>query len=75
MKAYKTISKDGKIESYYLVCHNDCDRYQLVAIPWKRIDGREFESEESAIKALTDIVFDARNSIVEECEIVFKVNK
>lgn len=72
MKAYRTKTKNGKTESYYLVCHNDCNRYQLIAIPWKRIDDREFESEESAIKMLKDIIFNARGSIVEECELSFK---
>lgn len=67
MKAYKTIDKNGKLESYYIVCHSAkrCDQYQLVSIPWGRVDHRIYNTPEEAIADLARIVYDARESIVE----------
>ena len=71
MKAYRTIDKNGKTESYYIVCHNTDNKFQLVSIPWKRIDYRLYETEEEAIEDLKKIVFNARESIVEQVETYF----
>lgn len=67
MKAYKTIDKNGKLESYYIVCHaaKYYDQYQLVSIPWGRVDHRIYNTPEEAGADLTKIVYDARGSIVE----------
>ena len=73
MKAYRTKTKNGKTESYYLICHNNSDQYQLVSIPWKRIDYRVYDSEKEAIDDLAHIIFKNRESIVEECELSFTI--
>lgn len=66
MKAYKVVNKDGKLESYYLVCYSSerCDKYQLVSLPWRRVDHRFYDSEEEAITDLQNIVYDNRKSTV-----------
>lgn len=69
MKAYRTIDKNGKTESYYIVCHNSDEKYQLVSIPWKRIDSRTYETEEEAVESLRNIVFNARKSTVEQVKL------
>ena len=55
MKAIKT-TYNNVTQSYYLVCRNGDNKYQLVAIPWGRIDNRIFDSEEEAFNYLTQIV-------------------
>ena len=69
MKAYRTIDKNGKTESYYIVCHNSDGKYQLVSLPWKRIDSRTYETEEEAVESLRNIVFNARESTVEQVKL------
>lgn len=55
MKAIKT-TYNNVTQSYYLICRNSDNKYQLVAIPWGRIDNRIFDSEEEAFNYLTRIV-------------------
>lgn len=55
MKAIKT-TYNNVTQSYYLICRNGDNKYQLVAIPWGRIDGRTFNSEEEAFNYLAQIV-------------------
>ena len=69
MKAYKVVSKLGKIESYYIVCHNSHGDFQLVSIPWKRIDYRIAKTEESLINKLKEIVYKDRESTVIEVDL------
>lgn len=57
MKAIKTIYDNNNItQSYYLVCRNGDNKYQLVAIPWSRIDNRIFDSEEEAFNYLAQVL-------------------
>ena len=69
MKAYRTIDKNGKTESYYIVCHNSDEKYQLVSLTWERIDSRTYETEEEAVESLRNIVFNARESTVEQVKL------
>jgi hypothetical protein len=52
MKAIKT-TYNNITQSYYLVCRNNDNKYQLIAIPYGRIDERIFNSEEDAFNYLT----------------------
>lgn len=57
MKAIKTTYNNNNItQSYYLVCRNGDNKYQLVAIPWSRIDNRIFDSEEEAFNYLARVL-------------------
>ena len=71
MKVYTVTNSKGKIESYYVICHNSEGKFQLVALPWNRIDYRIFETEDEALKMLKETVWNHRKSIVTESTITF----
>jgi len=71
MKTYAVYSKDGKLESYFIICHNDQGTYQLVSLPWNRIDKRIYQTEQEALEDLRAIVWKSRESIVKESSIHF----
>lgn len=55
MKAIKTIY-DNTTQSHYLICRNNDNKYQLIIIPYGRIDERTFNSEEDAFNYLTQTI-------------------
>lgn len=71
MKTYAVYSKDGKLESYFIICHNDQDTYQLVSLPWCRIDKRIYQTEQEALEDLRNIIWKSRKSIIKESSIYF----
>lgn len=55
MKTIKTIY-NNITQSYYFICQNNDNKYQLITIPYGRIDKRTFSSEEDAFNYLTQTI-------------------
>lgn len=64
MKVYTVTNTQGKIESHFVICHNPEQKFQLVSLPWKRIDYRTFDTEEEALECLKQTVWNSRRAIV-----------
>lgn len=71
MKTYAVYSKDGKLESHFIICHNDQGTYQLVSLPWYRIDKRIYQTEQEALEDLRITIWKNRESIIKESSIYF----
>lgn len=43
---------NNKVQSYYIIARNRNNKYQAVAVPWGRIDCREFDSPEEVFNEI-----------------------